>query len=341
MQIGTLETGWIGPGVYDIPEDVYHEDSLPPVPTLSSSVASILINATPRHAYFEHPRLNPTWERKDEDKFSLGKAFHKLVLGKGQDIAILRYPDWRTKDAKEAKADAIRAHLIPMLEKNYEQAEAMAQAVGAQIRGFENLAYAMAGGVAERAYYWEEQTPYGPVICRCLTDWTPHGGPELVDWKSTAALAGPDEWGQRVMWEIGADIQDAFYRRGHLMTTGREFTNMLFAVAETSAPHCMMTHRVGPATQALAARGVQQAINTFGLCLSRNYWPGWPRETAWQEIPGWRENKRLSREESGAFDPEAMEARIAAIKSMGDVEKRPGMIDDQTARDFGLDGEDG
>ncbi|WP_242401117.1 hypothetical protein [Acetobacter okinawensis] len=46
------------PGIYDLPEAQYHADPCP-TPSLSNSVARILLDESPMHAHFSHPRLNP------------------------------------------------------------------------------------------------------------------------------------------------------------------------------------------------------------------------------------------------------------------------------------------
>jgi hypothetical protein len=65
-----------------ISADAYHADPAP-APSLSSSIAKTILHQTPRHAWFEHPRLNPNFEPKDDSKFDLGSVAHELLLGKG------------------------------------------------------------------------------------------------------------------------------------------------------------------------------------------------------------------------------------------------------------------
>ena len=337
MQIGTLKTGFIGAGEYDIPEDAYHADQLAPTPSLSASIAKVMTDTTPLHAFVKHRRLNPDFERKEEDKFDLGKAFHKLILGRGAELAVLDYKDWRTDAAKAAKAAARKAHKIPLLREQHERAQAMVRAVRPQLRYREELALAMNGGVPERVLMWEEETPSGPVWCRMMADWIPHGGTVLIDWKSTGVGAGPDDWGRRTIWDIGCDVQDVFYRRGIRAVLGKAFEAVLFAVAETDEPHAIMCHRISPAAQAMAERKVQWAINAFGMCLHHKRWPGYPTQTAWQDPPPWIEGRWLERETTGAMSEEALAQQMAIVEAVKDVKPQPEKFEEVTAENpFGL-----
>ena len=49
------------PGVYSLPDDAYHADPCPG-PSLSSSVAKLMLDRSPLHAWHAHPRLNPNFE---------------------------------------------------------------------------------------------------------------------------------------------------------------------------------------------------------------------------------------------------------------------------------------
>jgi hypothetical protein len=337
-QIGTKATGFIGQGEYDIPETLYHADGLAPSPSLSSSVAKVMIDRTPRHGHAAHPRLNPNFEREEKTAFDLGSAFHKLVLEKGAEIVIVDAKDWRTDNAKAQRAAAYEDDKTPLLRDQYNRAVEMVRAVKAQVKYREELALAMNGGVAERVLIWEEETAHGPIWCRAMLDWIPHGGSVLVDWKSTGIGAGPDDWGRRTIWDMGCDIQDVFYRRGVRKVLGREFEAVLFAVAENSDPFAMMCHRVSPAALAMAERKVQWAINTWGMCIHAGKWPGYPTATAWQDPPPWIEGRWLERETAGQFDPEVLARDMANLEVLKATPKAPeaARVQPTEANPFGL-----
>lgn len=326
------------PGEYDLDDATYHGDPCK-TPSLSASLAKLMVKRTPWHAWHAHPRLNPNFEEEDQKKFDLGSVFHKEILGKGQELAVLPFKDYRSNAAKDARDQALRDGLQPCLEEQHERAAAMASAARRQMRRWPDLALAMAGGIPERTLIWREDNG---IMCRMKLDWQPHTGLIFPDWKSTAAGAGPDEWGQKVMWDTGCDIQDAFYRRGIAKVLGREGVSLLFAVVETDEPHAMMPHRVTPAAAAMADRKVEWAIRVFGMCLDANRWPGYPGEVAWHDPPPWQERKWTDREDNGLTDPGFMQAMIEGVHSVDKADKASIVADDR-ADGFGLlpVGEDG
>lgn len=289
------------PGLYRMSDEQYHAD--PCVhPSLSASLAKKLLplgsgTGTPRHLWHNHPRLNPEFEREDSDRFDLGSVFHSLVLGRGQEIEVIDAKDWRTKAAKEQRENALKADRQPVLIEQMKRAERMLAAALPQIELREDLAKAMSSGEPEIVMIWLEETPSCRIWCRAKLDWLPLEGRIFPDWKTTGASAGPDEYG-RTLFDIGADLQAAFYPRGIKAVLDRE-AELVFPVIETAEPHCMMVHNISPASAAMAARKIRYAINLYGMCLTENVWPGFPIETASQEAPPWIENKWTDREDAG------------------------------------------
>ncbi len=286
----------LGAGIYDLLTEEYHGDPAAE-PSLSASLAKIQIAKSPRHAWEEHPRLNPNYEREDLMKFRVGSAFHSTLLGKGAPIAEFSHNGWRTNAAKADRDAALAEGYIPLLTDAAAKVRAMASAAYSQMRGREELAYAMAGGQPEKVYIWQEETKFGPIFCRMMVDWTPHSGRYFVDWKTTGVGAFND-WGQKTMWDTGCDIQDAFYRRG-FKAHGMDFDACLFAVIEDSEPHAMMTHRVDHEAQEEADKEVEWAINNFAMCLHSKHWPMYPLALAWQAKPAWRVNRHAERRAMG------------------------------------------
>lgn len=279
-------------GVHDIDEATYHADPCPE-PSLSASVAKVLVNRTPRHAWCKHPRLNPQHENEHAQKFDLGSAFHALLLGKGAEVVAIEADDYKTKAAKEAR-DAARADgLIPMLAGQLTRATAMVEAVRAQILEHEEAARAFAAGLPERTIIWREDNG---IWCRALLDWMPESGPAYPDLKSTEASASPDQWGRTVMFNIGCDVQDAFYRRGLRKLGISDEAYLMFLVAELDHPYLIATHRCSPGATAMGDRKVETAIELWGECLKRNRWPGYRQVTASHDPPFWQEQQWADRE---------------------------------------------
>lgn len=281
----------IGEGIHDLDEATYHADPCPE-PSLSSSIAKLLVGRSPRHAWLAHPRLNPQPHESNESKFDLGSAFHTLMLGKGAEIEPIDAADWRTKAAKDARDAARAAGKIPMLASQATRALRMRDLVSAQIAEHEEARPALEAGTPERTIVWREDNG---IWCRALLDWMPETGSAYPDLKTTDAGADPEGWG-RVMFNVGCDIQDAFYRRGLQKLGICPQPYLLFVVAETDEPHLIATHRCGLAAAAIADRKVESAIRLWKHCLEGNRWPGYSRATAWQEPPVWLEEQWLDRE---------------------------------------------
>jgi len=58
----------------------YHLDKSNNPPSLSRSVAHILLTQTPYHAWLAHPRLNPDYMPDEDSKFDIGTATHAMLL---------------------------------------------------------------------------------------------------------------------------------------------------------------------------------------------------------------------------------------------------------------------
>lgn len=319
-------------GVHDISCDEYHADPCE-APSLSSSIAKLLVDRSPWHAWFNHARLNPNFEPKEKDSFDLGSAFHTLFLGTGAEIVEIEASDWRTSEAKAARKAAREQGKTPMLSDQLRRAERMVEIVRKQIEGHEDARDAFKGGIPERTLIWREDNG---VWCRARLDWMPHFGIAYPDLKTTAAAASPDQWGRKVMFDTGCDVQDAFYRRGlKKLELADEHVHLLFVVAEVDEPHAMATHRLTPAAAAMADRKVEHAIRLFGLCQERNWWPGYRRETAWHDPPPWHEQRWIEREDSGSAD--AALAELAAFKPRERTAEDHQAFEDAEERDaFGL-----
>ena len=195
------------PGVYDIPPERYHQD---PViePSLSNSIAKVLLNKSPLHAAAQHPRLAVDPITTHKEIFDLGKAAHTLLLGKGEPFEIIDADNWQTKAAKSAREQARREGKTPILEYQFQNTQRMAEACRIQLADHDE-GDLLAAGVGEQTIVWREKD----VWCRALLDWSPPAieeGCTFLDYKSTAASAHPSVWSSKTGPAIGFDFQNAF-----------------------------------------------------------------------------------------------------------------------------------
>ena len=280
------------PGVYDISDAEYHADALCPVPSLSASVANLILTNSPRHCWTSHPRLNPAFERTEAEHFDIGTTAHALLL-QGVDVAtVIEYDDWRTKAAKEQR-DLVRASGgVPILRKHYDRVLAMVSSARDQISTHLDSADMFTGGLPEQTIIWEEDG----IWLRARLDWLHAGSKMIDDYKTTGVSAHPDAF-TRTLYGNGYDIQEAFYRRAVLSATGTE-ARFRFCVQETAPPYCLTVVELDPASKAVGDRKVEEAIRIWRKCMNGTLpWPAYPNRTCYAVMPPWAEAQWLAYEE--------------------------------------------
>ena len=261
----------------DIAAAAYHADPAPE-PSLSSSVARILVERSPRHAWWAHPRLNPDFE-PDEDgtaRPNLGAAAHAVALECDWDrIAFIEAADWRTKAAKDLRTDAILGGRIPLLEKNRPQVTGMVAALAPLLPEPRK---------AEATLIWQE--PNG-AWCRARPDAMAPG--LIVDVKTTTMAATPDGWGRRQMWEYA--MQAGLYRRGYAQIHVGDSPAWRFVVQEQYPPYAAATFCFDNESLAYCDRLAERAIELWGACMASGEWPGYPAGANVAEMPAWMRAK--------------------------------------------------
>src|SRR6266542_2753422 len=144
------------PGFLTITADEYHLDQIGnDQPSLSAGIASILINASPKHAWTAHPKLNPDYQPREDKKFDIGKAAHRLLLEGVDSVIVVEAENWRTKAAQEAQAEARAAGLTPLLAREWEAVRAMVDAANSQLAEFSiNPFPFIRDGCPEQPIFW-------------------------------------------------------------------------------------------------------------------------------------------------------------------------------------------
>lgn len=278
------------PGIYDITAADYHADPSP-APSLSASIAHVLLSQSPQHAWFAHPKLNPAFEREEDGRFDVGTAAHGYLLEGEAGFVIVHAADWRTKLAQEARADARRAGKVPLLADQWAGVRAMATAAGPQLDAHEDPPRPLAGGLPERTLIWQE----GDIWCRARLDWLHEDRKMVEDLKTTGGTANPDVWTRGPLFDNGYDLQGAFYLRGLRVLFGIE-ADFRFVVQETYAPYALSVIGLGPDVLAIAEKKRRHAVEVWGYCLQTGQWPGYSTRTCYAELPPWEEARWLERE---------------------------------------------
>lgn len=274
------------PGIFEgIPSPAYHADPCPE-PSLSRSIAHIITERSPLHAWTAHPRLNPNYAEAAEDKFDLGSAFHDYVVGGEGRIAVWTESDtWRTNAAKAFKAWARENGHVPLLEEQWERVQVMAEAFWRQLRALDEWADVLRGGTCEATAVYRE----GPIWCRVRLDWLDADLTRIVDVKTTGMCALPDHWSRQIMAH-GLDIQAVMYPRGVHAVTGVK-PRLRFLVIEDTPPFGLQLIEPEPAVTETGWARYQHACALWAECLRTGEWPGYPRHLGWAGASPWAQTQ--------------------------------------------------
>lgn len=278
------------PGSYQISSAAYHADPAPE-PSLSNSIARLLLDCSPLHAWWAHPRLNPDWQPDEgSNRLALGTAAHLLVLGRGAQLAVGEWDDWRSKDARQFRDDAIARGETPIKRPDYERAQAIAEAAHAQAPELGDPEH----GFAELAHV--AQDPSGAWL-RCPTDWISRDGLEVTDYKTTQGSASPLVL-PRTVASLGYDLQAAFYDHvlGCLYPDRAGRMRFVFAFQEIEPPYQMCRVTLSEGDLEVARRKVRTAIDMWNECLRTGKWPGYPQHVVPIQLPPWSQSAWLERE---------------------------------------------
>ena len=274
---------------YKVPAADYHADPCER-PSLSSSVAKILLEKTPRHAWTAHPRLNPDFAPRQESKFDLGSAVHELMLGKGVGYTVINAADYKSKDAQQARQKAREAGAVPLLAEQYKQA------VGIAKEAFDSLAEMdvnLPDHRNEAVLVWEDNG----TLCRAMIDSIGRGIHQINDIKTTSAGLSDFAIAKNIV-NFGYDLSAAFYIRGY-ETLFRELAGRIefrWIFVETEPPYEIRVIEADATTLEFGRRKAERAIWLWADCMETGYWPGYPRDIAKITYPSWAESAWLERE---------------------------------------------
>jgi len=266
-------------GIHTISAEAYHADPCDE-PSLSSSMVSVLLNQSPRHAWMQHPKLNPDYQSEENSRFDLGSAAHALLLeGNQAKIAVIDAEDWRTKKAKEERDTARENGLLPILTKHDFALKAMVKAAREFIDTTE-LKGIFDAGKPEQTIIWQEQE----IWCRARPDWLTNDYKIILDYKTTDSAA-PEVFIRQIP-RMGYDLQSEFYTRGIY----RLFNLMpvfIFLAQEIDPPYACSLVSLSNAYRDIADAKVERAIQLWSDCLSTGNWPSYNPAIHYAEAPIW------------------------------------------------------
>jgi hypothetical protein len=288
------------PGIYyDVAEADYRSDPTP-IPSLTQSLVKIIVEKSPKHAWCASPRLNPQYEYEDDTKFDLGNITHRLILGRGKDIEVVQFDDWRKKAAQDAREEAAEHGRIAVLQHQFDQATEMVTAAWAQLKVHED-SDAFQGGRSEVMICWEEDG----IWFRSLIDHISDDLRTITDFKTSGMSMAPHIIGIRAE-TAGWHIQAAFIERGLdiLDPAGAGRRRFRFIAEETDKPHTLTSMHMNEYWLSMGRKKVQAGIALWRPAVATNYWRGYGTAAVVPEYPGYKEKQWLERELAGDFEPQ-------------------------------------
>lgn len=253
------------------------------VPSLTQSIAHVLLEQSPAHAWAAHPRLGNA-SRDSSRAQDEGTLIHALLLGRGAEIEIIDAPDFRTNRARELRDNAQAEGRLPVLRDKHDQAVEIADELRARIQAF---GLDPAAGEHELAIEWIEDGDADDVVCRGLIDIVDLDLGRILDVKKIRS-ADPRTCSRHAI-EYGYATQHAAYTsaveklRPDLV--GR--VDFLFVFVELEPPYAVVPCRPDGALREIGHRRWSRAIRTWERCLRANDWPAFTREITTLEAPPW------------------------------------------------------
>lgn len=283
------------PGIYlDYPIANYFADPCPR-PSLTQSIAKLILNQSPAHAQYAHPRLRPVGVEQEEEhkkEKTIGDVAHKMILGRGKEVVVIDAPDWRTKIAKEMRDTAIEAGKVPILTAHATQSMLIVDAFQKFMVDHE---VGPLHGKSEVVIAWQEDGFWFRSMIDLLSD----DGLIVTDLKTTGMAMPPQEIGRRID-ENGWDVQASMIERGlaKLLPDGAGKRTFRFISIEQNPPYGIVVNELPESVMTIGRRKLDYAIRIWCACLDAMHFPCYPPVVNRPEIPQWAEVRWMEREQT-------------------------------------------
>ena len=256
-----------------IPSATYHADCADE-PSLSSSIAKLLLERPPYWAWAAHPKLNPDWKPAEpKAAFDIGSAAHALLLENGKDIMVIAADNWLTKDAKAKRDDARGLGFTPVLTKEYEKTQEMSRIASEFLKEY-------GIDVSKTDNECTMIAEVDGVLCRTRADIFIPG--RIIDYKTTGVSL--DVFNKQAS-KFGYDLQAAMYMRVALELG--EKCEWLFLVQETVAPYPVQMFKPTLEFLEVGKRKLAQALSIWSECMLMGEWPGYPKDVQLLDAMPW------------------------------------------------------
>lgn len=269
-------------------------------PSFTQSLAKILIEQSPLHAYQAHPRLNVPAADEDDgetEKYNkaqaIGNAAHSLMLDRGKVLAVADFENWKKKEAQVFKAGALDLGKEPVLRKHFDIAGDMVDAALEQLSKIEGCENAFANGDAEVVIANCEDGLW----VRSMLDWITPDLREVWDYKTSGMSASPYATGKQ-MASAGWHVQCAMHERilDAIDPDGAGRRRFFYVCQENSDPFALTVNQIGEAALTIGRKQIDYAIRIWRDCVNQYRWPGYPPRIITPDLPAWAENGWMARE---------------------------------------------
>ena len=262
------------PGIHQgIPSATYHADCADE-PSLSSSIAKLLLERPPYWAWAAHPKLNPEWKPAEpKAAFDIGSAAHALLLENGKDIMVIAADNWLTKDAKAKRDDARGLGFTPVLTKEYEKTQEMSRIASEFLKEY-------GIDVSKTDNECTMIAEVDGVLCRTRADIFMTG--RIIDYKTTGVSL--DVFNKQAS-KFGYDLQAVLY-----LNVAAELNlacEWAFLVQETTAPYPVQMFKPTREFLEVGRRKLMQALSIWSECMLLGEWPGYPRDVQLLDAMPW------------------------------------------------------
>jgi hypothetical protein len=262
-QVG-VEAPAAGPVIRDdLTAEQYHADR---TSISSSGLRALLAPGCP--AQFKYDLDNP---RPPKREFDLGHAAHLLVLGEGPEFKVIEFPDYKKKAAQDERDAAYDAGIVPLLTKEHDQVQAMAEAI--RQHPIAGPLFTPGTGRAELSIYWTDRDT--GVRCRVRPDWLKEmpGLALAVDYK-TCRDANPEAV-SRAIRDYSYHQQDAFYTDGIWAALDPADVRFIFVFQSKTAPYLITVRELADQDRDIGRARNQRALRLYADCTATGIWPDW------------------------------------------------------------------
>lgn len=263
----------LGTGIYyDLPRRAYHEDPCG-VPSLSHSIAMLMLDRSPAYAWAHHPRGGGQI-RESSANMDEGTLLDSLLLGGDQQVIESPYNDYRKTEARAWRDEQIEAGLLPVKRVELNRVHIAAEQIKASFRLL-GVNLDDPSGRNQVTVVWDDAL----VRCRARLDRLiideRRGSARILDLKKTACAAGEAVAKSCVTW--GYDVQWAAYTSA-IETVRPDLAGrveMEFLFAETEPPYQVRLAPLAGSMRELGRHRWRRALRIWRECLAANRWPGY------------------------------------------------------------------